>query len=169
VKDAAEVLDDLEAVLEDLEEAASRGAVLVEGLRDAAALRAMAVEGNLEVLNRGVGLLRRCEELAAAHGQVSVLTDWDEKGDKLAKQLEGGLRRGGVVVELASRERLRRLTRGSCKAVEELPSFLRRVRAAAQAKGPVRTLPESWREKKAEKMRLSESRKRSGAPPGRRP
>jgi len=169
VKDPAEVLSDLEAVLDELEEAARKGAVLVEGRRDAAALAALHVDGSVEVLNRGVGLLRRCEELARAHESVTLLTDWDAKGDELAGQLAGGLTRGGVEVDLESRERLRRLTRGSCKAVEELPSFLRRVRAAALAKRPSRDLPVSWREKKAERMRLSETRKRNGGPRGRRP
>ncbi len=169
MKNPAEVLDALEAVLDELDEAAKRGAVIVEGLRDVAALEAMQVDGNLEVLNRGVGLLQRCEELAAAHLEITVLTDWDEKGEKLARQLAGGLRRGGVEVDLTARDRLRRLTRGSCKAVEELPSFLRRVRGAAQAKGPARTLPVNWREKKALKMRLSETRRRSGGPRGPHP
>lgn len=167
MKEPADVLEVLEGVLDDLAEGANEGAVLVEGLRDAAALRALQVEGTIEVLNRGVGLLARCEELAAAHRRIVVLTDWDEKGSQLAALLAGGLRRGGVEVDLESRRRLQRLTRGSCKAVEELPSFLRRVRAAAQAKGPARTLPVSWRERKAEKIRLIENRKRSGGPRGR--
>jgi len=99
VKDPAEVLSDLEAVLDELEEAARKGAVLVEGRRDAAALAALHVDGSVEVLNRGVGLLRRCEELARAHESVTLLTDWDAKGDELAGQLAGGLTRGGVEVD----------------------------------------------------------------------
>lgn len=169
MKDPGDVLEDLEAALAALEDGARDGAILVEGRRDAAALVELGVFGRIEVLNRGVPILKLCEDLAGLHRSVVVLVDWDAKGDELASTLAGGLRRGGLKVDLGIREELRRLTRGSVNAVEELASFHRRVRAAAQAKGPDRSLPASFRERKAEKMRLTETRRRRGAPRGPRP
>lgn len=169
MKDPAEVLDNLEAVLDELEDAGGRGAILVEGRRDAVALAHLGIGGRIELLNRGVPLLKLCEDLAGLHASIVILVDWDAKGDELAERLAAGLRRGQVEVDLELRKRLRRLTRGAVQSVEELAAFHRRVRAAAQSKGPDRSLPVSWREKKAESERLTELRKLRGEPRGPRP
>ncbi len=169
MKDPTEVLESLEEVLSDLSKASLDGAVLVEGRRDAAALKALGVEGTIEVLNRGAPLLGVCDELAAHHHLITILTDWDAKGDELARALSEGLRRTGVEVEVEARKALRRLTRGSIRAVEELPSFHRRVAAAAASKGPSVKAATDWKARKELNIERRAIRKQRGAPPGRSP
>src|SRR5258706_5799253 len=79
MKDPDEVLTALEDIIADLGEAAAKGAVVVEGRRDAHALAELHIEGAIEVLNRGAPLLALCDALAAEHGRITVLTDWDAK------------------------------------------------------------------------------------------
>jgi 5S rRNA maturation endonuclease (ribonuclease M5) len=168
VKDPADVLEALEGALADLVEAARSGAVLVEGRRDVAALDQLGVGGAVEVLNRGSPLLAVCDELASRHRGVTVLTDWDEKGDELARQVAGGLRRASVSVDLETRDALKRLTRGQVHAVEELPSFHRRVVAAAASKGPSVKTATDWKARKELTIARRAERRQRGGPPGRR-
>ena len=169
MKEPSEVLETLEAALTDLTAAAQLGAILVEGRRDAAALSALGVEGSVEVLNRGSPILAVCDELATHYGHITVLTDWDPKGDQLAVQLAAGLRRASIEVDLETRDVLRKLTRGSIRAVEELPSFHRRVAAAVASKGPSVKTATDWKAKKEVNLARRAIRKQRGAPPGRRP
>jgi 5S rRNA maturation endonuclease (ribonuclease M5) len=162
-------LESLEAVLSDLSASSLDGAVLVEGRRDAAALKALGVEGTVEVLNRGSPLLAVCDELAAHHHLITVLTDWDPKGEELARALCAGLRRAGVEVDGETRKKLRRLTRGSIRAVEELPSFHRRVEAAVASKGPSVKTATDWKARKELNIERRAIRRQRGAPPGRSP
>jgi 5S rRNA maturation endonuclease (ribonuclease M5) len=168
VKEPAEVLEALEDAIEGLREAAQVGAVLVEGRRDAAALDALGVVGNIEVVNRGAPLLELCDALAAEYDAVLVLTDWDLKGDELARQLSAGLRRGSVSVDAQTRESLRRLTRGAIHAVEELPSFHRRVAAAVASKGAAVRTNTDWKARKELTIVRRAARRQRGGPPGRR-
>ena len=169
MKDPVVVLGALDAILEELSDAAASGAVLVEGRRDAAALAALGVSGEVEVLNRGAPLLGVCDELAARHASVTVLTDWDPKGDELARQLSEGLRRAGTQVDSETRTSLARITRGSIRSVEELPSFHRRVAAAAASKGPSVKTATDWKARKEANLERRAIRRQRGAPPGRRP
>lgn len=164
MKDPRKLLDDLDDVIDEIAQASKRGPVLVEGRRDAAALEKLGVGRNVEVLNTGRPLLERCEELGRRADHVTILMDWDTKGNQLARRLSAGLGRVGVSTDLEARAALRRLTRGSVYAVEELASFYRRVEAAARTKGKVRPPAESWRVKKARKARLKAARQRRGGP-----
>jgi hypothetical protein len=75
-----------------------------------------------------------------------------------------------VEVDMAPREALRRLTRGSIYAVEELPSFHRRVSAAVASKGQgVKVLSTDWKARKELTIARRATRKQRGGPPGRRP
>jgi 5S rRNA maturation endonuclease (ribonuclease M5) len=169
VKDPNAVLERLEDLLERLSEAADKGVVLVEGRRDEAALRALGIQGEVVVMNQGLSLLALSEELACGYQHVALMVDWDAKGDELARKLRGALHRGGLALDFSIREALRRLTRGNIHAVEELASFHRRVRAAAEAKGPLKPSARSWRERKEENLVRRASRAQHGAPPGPRP
>jgi 5S rRNA maturation endonuclease (ribonuclease M5) len=158
VKDPQDVLDGLDDVIERLHQAATGGVVIVEGLRDAAALERLGVRGNISVLHRGATLLEFCEQLASRERNITILVDWDTKGDALAKRLREGVTQGAIKVDTRTREDLRRLTRGSIKAVEELPSFYRRVQAAAVSKRPVIKLPRDWKARKERAQMLSAAR-----------
>nr|AKQ02669.1 hypothetical protein [uncultured euryarchaeote Rifle_16ft_4_minimus_37664] len=119
--------DDLARVLEDLIEKNHTVPVLVEGERDVRALRALGVSGDLRVVNRGTTLFAVCEEVAREHGDAIILTDWDVRGGRLARQLRDGLSANGVRYDDDLRARLTRLCRKEITAVEELRSFVERV------------------------------------------
>ncbi|MEM2870800.1 MAG: hypothetical protein QW379_10375 [Thermoplasmata archaeon] len=111
--------------------------MLVEGARDVAALRKLGVRGRILMLNRGQGLLRRCEVLAREHGRVILLTDWDLKGRELHERLKKLLAACGGVPDETFWLALRRLCGGSNRTIEELPSFLRNLRETAGAASPI--------------------------------
>jgi 5S rRNA maturation endonuclease (ribonuclease M5) len=159
-------MEHLEEALDALNEAAERGPILVEGRRDAAALERLGVDQNVVLLNTGQALLQRCDELGASQSHVTVLMDWDRKGDELARRLHKGLERAGVKVDLEVRAVLRRLTHGSVNTVEELATFYRRVEGAARSKGKPRPATESWRVKKERKAALRAGRQRRVEPRG---
>ncbi len=166
MRDPELLLERLDEVLDALNEAAERGPILVEGRRDAAALERLGVDQNVELLNTGQPLLHRCEELGRSERHVTVLMDWDRKGDELAGRLQRGLERAGVEADLEVRAVLRRLTHNSVHTVEELATFYRRVEGAARSKGKPRPPAESWRVKKERKAALKADRQRRGAPRG---
>ena len=65
--------------------------VIVEGKRDAIALRNLEYGGNLIELNDGKSVLSTVEKLVREYGRGSnfiILMDWDRTGEKLAKQLK---------------------------------------------------------------------------------
>ena len=65
--------------------------VIVEGKRDAIALRNLEYGGNLIELNDGKSVLSTVENLVREYGRGSnfvILMEWDRTGEKLAKQLK---------------------------------------------------------------------------------
>ncbi len=130
-----EQLERLEGLLEELRAASLQAPVLVEGERDAAALRELGVEGRVLCLNRGQSIVRRCEELAQSHSSVILLTDWDWKGRQLHDKLRRGLEACGATADERIWVSLRQLCGGWCRTVEDLPSLLSRLREMAREQG----------------------------------
>ena len=83
--------EDLSRVLEDLIERNRTTPVVVEGERDRRALEALGVRGEIRVVNRGTSLFRLCEELGREGRGAIILTDWDARGGRLARQLRPNL------------------------------------------------------------------------------
>jgi len=170
MKEPQEVLAGLEDVLERIEASSQKGVVLVEGRRDEAALRELGIGGEIVVMNQGLSLLALAEELSCGYHHIAVLVDWDPKGNELAVKLRGALTRGGLDLDMSIRDDLRRLASGNIHALEELSAFHRRVRAAAEAKGPAADPNKrGWKEIKEEKIARKAASERHAAPPGRRP
>ncbi len=100
--------------------------VIVEGRRDAHALRKLGFSGEIITLHSGKSIYEFCEELTQKYDQVILLLDWDEKGDKLYSTLTENLR--GYWEEFSVfRENIRALCQKDIKDIESIPGLLERL------------------------------------------
>jgi len=102
--------------------------VIVEGKRDALALRELGLQGEILTLHAGQGLYDFCEDVSEKFHRVIILLDWDEKGEKLNKTLCRHLS-GQWEKFSAFRELLKILCRKDIKDIESIPKLIRRLEA----------------------------------------
>jgi dTMP kinase len=126
--------DDLQRVLEDLTEMNRRAPIIVEGEYDKRSLRALGVTGDIRMINQGSTVFRLCELIAAHHREAIILTDWDVRGGRLARQLRDALSANGVRYDEDLRARLTRLCRKDITDVESLRGFVERVAEHASSR-----------------------------------
>ena len=129
--DYEQLREDLERVLDDLIEKNRSVPVIVEGEYDRRALHELGVLGDVRVLNRGNSILALCEDIARGHREAIILTDWDVRGGRLARNLRDALKASGVRFDDELRARLTILCRKDIKDVESLHRFVDRVEALA--------------------------------------
>jgi 5S rRNA maturation endonuclease (ribonuclease M5) len=116
----------LREVLEALHEANKSVPVLVEGRRDASALRRLGLVGEIITLHRGKGIYEFCQHMDAHHDRVILLLDWDREGEGFFRRLGRNL--SGHWEEFAGfREALKALCQKDIKDVEGIPALLRRL------------------------------------------
>jgi len=118
---------DLGKAIEDLTEKNRHAPIIVEGEYDRKALRALGVAGEVRMVNEGSSVFGLCESIAAGHREAIILTDWDVRGGRLARQLRDGLAANGVRFDPDIRARLARLCRKDITDVESLHGFVERV------------------------------------------
>lgn len=122
-------LDALEEQISSLLEASFKGAaIIVEGMRDERALRALGISGPVIMASRRPAL-ELAEDAARRYGEIVVLTDWDLKGDEMALKIEQHLRSAGVRADMEIRSKLKKLVRKEIKDVESLSLYVERMRA----------------------------------------
>jgi len=146
----------LEAV-DELVEINETTPVIVEGIRDVRALRALGLRGVVEAVNHGTSVFAMCERLARTAKAAVILTDWDRRGGQIARQLRDGLAANGVRGVEEPRAKLARLCQKEIKDVESLDGHVARARDAV-AEG--RTGKESKRY--YGRTRLAERGRRAG-------
>jgi len=122
---------DLQRVLEDLAEKNRRAPIIVEGEYDKRSLRALGVTGDIRMINQGSTVFGLCELIAANHREAIILTDWDVRGGRLARQLRDALSANSVRFDEDLRARLTRLCRKDITDVESLHGFVERVEERA--------------------------------------
>lgn len=121
-------LDALEAQISALLEASGQGtAIIVEGMRDMRALRALGISGPVILASRRPAL-ELAEDAARRYKEIIVLTDWDQKGDEMAGMIDQHLRSAGIRADLDIRSRLKKLVRKEIKDVESLSRYVERMR-----------------------------------------
>ena len=118
----------LEELIGALLEASDHGAaIIVEGRRDRESLRALGALGPI-IMASQKPLLSLAEDVAGEHREIIVLTDWDEKGEEMALQIEKHLRCSGSRGDVEIRSRLKRLVKKDIKDVESLSRYVERMR-----------------------------------------
>jgi 5S rRNA maturation endonuclease (ribonuclease M5) len=121
-------LDALEGQISALLEASGQGAaIIVEGMRDMQALRALGISGPIILASRRPAL-ELAEDSARRYRDIIVLTDWDQKGDEMARLIDLHLRSAGIRANLDIRSRLKKLVRKEIKDVESLSLYVERMR-----------------------------------------
>jgi 5S rRNA maturation endonuclease (ribonuclease M5) len=116
----------LRAVLEALYEANKLVPVIVEGRRDADALKRLGLVGEIITLHRGESIYEFYQHIDAAYRNVILLLDWDSEGENLFRRLGRNL--SGHWEEFAGfRDALKALCQKDIKDVEGIPKLLRRL------------------------------------------
>ena len=126
--DDLERLEKLEELILELQQMSDKGAlIIVEGQRDRKALRALGIAGTI-MLGTKKSILVFCEEVAREYNNVIILTDWDEKGDKLAALMEGYLRSTSAAANMDIRKKILNLVRKRIKDIESLDTHISNLR-----------------------------------------
>lgn len=124
-----ERLERLEELIQELRQQSDEGAaIIVEGKRDRNALRELDITGPIRLGTQKV-LLEFCEEVAREYRKVIVLTDWDEKGDKLARLMAEFLNNAGASVDIDIRQRIKAMVKKRIKDIESLNTHVFNLRA----------------------------------------
>ncbi|MEW6163211.1 MAG: toprim domain-containing protein [Nitrospirota bacterium] len=120
-----ERMERLREVIEALYEVNKTIPIIVEGKKDASALRRLGLTGEIITLHNGKTLYDFCTDVTERFHKVIILLDWDEKGEDLNKTLSENLK--GHWEEFSSfRELLRILCQKEIKVIEGIPKLLRR-------------------------------------------
>jgi 5S rRNA maturation endonuclease (ribonuclease M5) len=116
----------IRSVLEALYEANKLVPVVVEGRRDAEALKRLGLVGEIITLHRGKGIYEFYQYIDANYQNVILLLDWDREGENLFRRLGRNL--SGHWEEFSNfREALKALCQKDIKDVEGIPKLLRRL------------------------------------------
>lgn len=100
--------------------------VIVEGKKDASALRRLGLAGEIITLHRGKNLYDFCTDIAKRFHRVIILLDWDKKGESLNKALSMHLK--GHWEDFSSfRELLKLLCQKEIRDIEGIPKLLKRL------------------------------------------
>ncbi len=121
--DRAERLREIIEYLGDINE---RTPVIVEGKKDASALRSLGLIGDIITLHNGKNLYDFCDDIARRFHRVVLLLDWDKKGEDLNRVLCHHLK--GQWEEFSSvRDILKILCQKEIRDIEGIPTLLRRL------------------------------------------
>ncbi len=123
MRDPGEMLEEFEAIMEELRELARESVILVEGRKDRCALERLGVSGEIVQVQDARGILGVAEELASRRRSAVILTDWDRKGGQLAELLRNALRSCDVPYDDGIRMKMAVLGKKDIKDVESLPAF----------------------------------------------
>ncbi len=116
----------LREIIEHLHDINENFPVIVEGKKDASALRSLGLIGDIITLHNGKNLYDFCDDIARRFDRVILLLDWDRKGENLNRMLSHHLK--GHWEEFSSfRELLRILCQKEIKDIEGIPKLLRRL------------------------------------------
>ena len=107
--------------------------VIVEGKKDAIALRKLGLTGEVIILHSGRNLYEFCEDIMERFSRVVILLDWDTKGEILHKTISRHLR-GHWEEFSAFREVIKILCQKDIKDVEGIPKLLFRLEGNEQSR-----------------------------------
>ncbi|HEX16855.1 MAG TPA: topoisomerase [Thermoplasmatales archaeon] len=120
-----ESLEMIERALIELIERNREIPVLVEGERDALALKELGLNGEILIVQCGKRLSSLCDFIAENYKEIIILTDWDRKGWQLYRRIERNLRgRTRCIHDY----RLIFARYSMVKDVQSMPSFIKGLR-----------------------------------------
>jgi len=132
--DECERLEQILAVVDELASRAIGGAIiLVEGPRDRVSLEALGVHGRI-ILTSQKQLFNLAEKVSGQGEDIIILSDWDERGDEVARNAGLFLKSNGARPDGELRKRLISLSRKEIKDVENLHGYVERLRSACEGK-----------------------------------
>lgn len=100
--------------------------VIVEGKKDAMALRSLGLAGEIITLHNGKNLYEFCDDIIHKFPKVVLLLDWDRKGEDLNRTLSDHLK--GHWEEYSSfRELFKMLCQKEIKDIEGIPRLLMKL------------------------------------------
>lgn len=121
-------LEALEELIAALIEASDQGAAtIVEGRRDELSLRELGLTGPVIMASRR-SALDLAEDAARSYSNIILLTDWDRKGDEMARIIELHLRSMDSRPDSEIRSRIKKLVRKEIKDVESLNHYMEKMR-----------------------------------------
>jgi 5S rRNA maturation endonuclease (ribonuclease M5) len=116
-------VESVRSFIRKLNDESSNGAlVVVEGPRDARALRALGFQGDLTTLSKNGGIVRLAG-MAAQYRRTILLFDLDQEGRSLTKKAARMLEGKNNAIDLFFRRALVAATKGGIRQVEELGRF----------------------------------------------
>ncbi|HML04933.1 MAG TPA: toprim domain-containing protein [Methanobacterium sp.] len=119
----------LSRIVEELSLRAEQGTpVLIEGKKDEEALNNLGIHGNIiKVSGSGLKLFEVAEIAVKSSSEVIILTDFDKKGNILAKKLSKDIQSLGSHPDLNIRKNIMNITRKYIKDIESLPRHLKQL------------------------------------------
>lgn len=117
------------SIMEELQNCAKQGMpILIEGKKDEEALRELGINGNfIKVSGSPLKLFEIAEIAAKSSSKIIILTDFDKKGNELAKRLSEDIQRLGSHADLENRRKIMGITRRYIKDIESLSRHLRQL------------------------------------------
>jgi 5S rRNA maturation endonuclease (ribonuclease M5) len=132
--DDCERLAGIEQAIDELKDRAMCGAViLVEGKRDREALAKLGVTGEF-VLTSHKSLLNLSESLARSKKDIIILTDWDDRGEEVARQISVFMEADGARPDNTIRCTLRGLLKKEIMEVENLFGYVENLKEVCSMK-----------------------------------
>ncbi|MFA6710586.1 MAG: Toprim subdomain protein [Candidatus Methanomethylophilaceae archaeon] len=122
-----ERLDELWRIFDRLAELAEDHTILVEGNRDRKALEFLGKDIDVIEVQREGGPIKAAERVFEGRRKAVILTDWDDRGDKIAEDLSIHLAALDVEYDTAVRSRLADICRKDIKDVEGIPALCSRL------------------------------------------
>lgn len=117
----------LSRIVEELSFRVGQGTpILIEGMKDEEALRELGISGNIiKVSGSGLKLFEIAEMAVESSSEVIILTDFDKKGNILAKKLSKDIQSLGSHPDLNIRKSIMKITGKYIKDIESLPKHLK--------------------------------------------
>jgi len=119
----------IEEELEELKFCGEEGVpILIEGLKDEKALKELGINGNfIKVSGSGLKLFEIAEIATKSSSKVVILTDFDKKGNELAKRLSRDIQSLGSHPNLKIRNKIMGMTRRYIKDIQSLPRHINQL------------------------------------------
>lgn len=119
----------LSCIIEELKICVEQGMpILIEGKKDEEALRELGINGTfIKVSGSGLKLFEIAEMAAQSSSKVIILTDFDKKGNELAKRLSSDIQSLGSHPDLTIRRKIMGITRKYIKDIESLPRHMHQL------------------------------------------